>query len=90
MHSQASKFDNINIDLMEALPGQSQEDLQRSLEALAALSPEHVSVYSLILEEGTTLEKHLDDFPPLPDEDTERAMYWQSVRFLGVTRLPAV
>jgi len=80
--ARAAGFDNINIDLMEALPGQSQEDLQRSLEALAALSPEHVSVYSLILEEGTTLEKHLDDFPPLPDEDTERAMYWQSVRFL--------
>ncbi len=75
-------FTNINIDLMEALPGQDLCSLQKNIEALLALSPEHVSVYSLILEDGTYLAEHLPEFPPLPDEDTERAMYWHSVRFL--------
>ena len=75
-------FDNINIDLMEALPGQDIRSLQKNLEALTALSPEHVSVYSLILEDGTYLAEHLPEFPPLPGEDAERAMYWHSVRFL--------
>ena len=70
-------FENINVDLMLALPGQSLEDLKESANKVINLQPEHISIYSLILEEGTKLydmveEKSCD----LPDEDTERKMYW--------------
>lgn len=70
-------FKNINVDLMFGLPGQTVQDLKLSLENILKLSPEHISVYSLILEEGTKLydlvkEKKVD----LPYEDTERNMYW--------------
>ena len=75
-------FSNINLDLMEALPGQTPAQLKRNLETLTALAPEHISVYSLILEEGTYLANHLKDYPPLPDDNTEREMYWMSVHFL--------
>ena len=46
-------FDNINIDLMSALPGQTTESWRRTLERVLALRPEHISAYSLIIEEGT-------------------------------------
>lgn len=46
-------FDNINVDLMSALPGQSEESWQETLEKIVALEPEHISAYSLIIEEGT-------------------------------------
>lgn len=70
-------FKNINVDLMFGLPGQTVQDLKFSLENTIKLSPEHISVYSLILEEGTKLydlvkENKVD----LPYEDTERNMYW--------------
>ena len=46
-------FDNINVDLMFAIPGQSYEGWVRNLRTVAALAPEHISAYSLIIEEGT-------------------------------------
>lgn len=46
-------FENINIDLMSALPGQSMESFEETLRAVIALQPEHISAYSLIIEEGT-------------------------------------
>ena len=46
-------FDNINVDVMSALPGQTPESFRQTLEAVAGLSPEHISAYSLIIEEGT-------------------------------------
>ncbi len=46
-------FDNINVDLMSGLPGQSEEDWQQCLRTIAGLGPEHISAYSLIIEEGT-------------------------------------
>jgi len=70
-------FENINIDLMIGLPGQTIEDINESLEKISKLKPEHISVYSLILEEGTNLEKQLEEGKiELPDEETERNMYW--------------
>ncbi|MDE6214288.1 MAG: radical SAM protein, partial [Lachnospiraceae bacterium] len=48
-------FQNINIDLMAGLPGQSVDSYRRTLERVTALEPEHISAYSLILEEGTPL-----------------------------------
>ena len=73
--ARAAGFDNINIDLMSALPGQTFESFLHTLDTVLALKPEHISMYSLILEEGTVLYEHLDRYPALPDEDTERQMY---------------
>ncbi|MGN0250469.1 MAG: radical SAM family heme chaperone HemW [Oliverpabstia sp.] len=65
-------FDNINVDLMSGLPEQTCENWESSLRMTAELGPEHISAYSLIIEEGTPFaERNL----LLPDEDTERKMY---------------
>lgn len=70
-------FKNINIDLMIGLPSQSIQDLKESLEKVIELNPEHISVYSLILEEGTKLNEMVNDgLVLLPEEDKERNMYW--------------
>ena len=70
-------FKNINIDLMIGLPGQRISDLKDSLEKVVKLKPKHISVYSLIVEEGTPiLEKIQKGELELPDEETERNMYW--------------
>ena len=66
-------FKNINLDLMFALPGQSLADLDKSLDTAVFLDPEHLSAYSLILEEGSKLFK--ESGLSLPDDDTDRDMY---------------
>lgn len=71
-------FKNINVDLMLALPNQTLEDINESLQNVISIQPEHISVYSLILEEGTILEKLVNQNKvQLPSEDEERKMYWQ-------------
>lgn len=70
-------FNNINIDLMIGLPNQSIKDLKESLEKIIKLNPNHISVYSLIIEDGTPISKLLDEEKiKLPDEEIERQMYW--------------
>lgn len=70
-------FKNINVDLMLGLPNQTIEDLRSSLEKILKLGPEHISVYSLILEEETKLYNLVNDgILQLPDEEYERQMYW--------------
>jgi len=115
-------FTNINVDLMSALPGQTLESWTDTLKKVAELDPEHISAYSLIIEEGTpfyarygesegkepllcgrpgltapgatvdedgTIEAKADaadlmaDWPDLPDEDTERAMYDATAEILS-------
>lgn len=72
-------FDNINIDLMSAIPDQTCEGWIRNLRTVAALAPEHISAYSLIVEEGTTFaSRELN----LPDEDTEYRMYEDTAAIL--------
>ena len=78
-------FTNINIDLMSALPGQTVESWLTTLKKVAALEPEHISAYSLIIEEGTPFfEQYGDDRGEgiLPDEDSEREMYHQTKKVL--------
>ena len=71
-------FENINVDIMLSTPGQSMESVKRTLEKVKELKPEHVSAYSLIVEEGTPFyDMELD----LPDEDTEREIYRYAVEF---------
>ena len=73
-------FRNINVDLMFAIPGQTRESWMESLHETASLGPEHISAYSLILEEGTPLAARKDLV--LPDEDTEYQMYDDTERIL--------
>lgn len=68
-------FQNINIDVMMGLPNQTKESYLNGLEKILALSPEHISSYSLIVEEKTPLYDREDLLKLLPDEDTEREMY---------------
>lgn len=70
-------FQNINVDLMIGLPNQRIANIKESLNKIIKLNPEHISVYSLILEEGTKLYKeHEENKIELPDEEQERNMYW--------------
>lgn len=70
-------FENINVDLMLGLPNQTIKDLKDSLEKVIRLGATHISVYSLIVEEGTVISKLLDEEKiELPSEETEREMYW--------------
>lgn len=69
-------FRNVNIDLMSSLPGQSIERYCRGVEKVTKLSPEHISAYSLIVEEGTPFyEKYNSERNLFPDEQTDREMY---------------
>lgn len=73
-HAREVGFSNINIDLMSALPGQGIQSWVQTLEKVSTLQPEHISAYSLMIEEGTHLYDRLDEYPTLPDEDEERLM----------------
>ena len=78
-------FDNLNVDLMSALPGQRLETWQDTLQKVCALDPEHISAYSLIIEEDTPYaDRYMEDeklrekgeIPrELPSEEEERRMY---------------
>lgn len=81
-YDQARKagYDNINVDLMSGIPGQDQKSWQQTLLRVARLGPEHISAYSLIVEEGTPFaQMDLD----LPGEDEERDMYEVTAAILG-------
>ncbi len=79
-------FDNINVDLMIGLPNQKVSHIKNSLEKIVGLKPvepEHISVYSLIVEDNTPIEKMLNTGKlKLPDEEIERNMYWYVKNFL--------
>ncbi|MBQ8857545.1 MAG: oxygen-independent coproporphyrinogen III oxidase [Lachnospiraceae bacterium] len=77
-------FDNINVDLMSALPGQTVETWKRTMERVTALNPEHISAYSLIIEEGTPFYDAYSEHPELlPSEEDERTMYYETKSFLA-------
>ena len=70
-------FENSNVDLMLGLPNQTIQDLKKSLQEVIALNPNHISTYSLIIEEGTPIAKKIEKGElVLPDEEIERQMYW--------------
>ena len=74
-------FRNINVDLMSGLPGQSLTSWEETLKKVAALETEHISAYSLIVEEGTPFYAVQDQLE-LPDEETERLMYERTAEIL--------
>ena len=70
-------FDNVNVDLMIGFPNQTIEDIKRSLEVVIQLHPAHISVYSLIVEEGTVMARKIEKHQLQEmDEELERNMYW--------------
>lgn len=76
-------FDNINVDIMLALPNQDIIQLDETLKNVIKLNPEHISCYSLIIEEKTPFYKlYKENKLQLPDEDEEREMYWEAVNIL--------
>lgn len=80
-----AEFDNINVDLMLGLPNQTINDLKQSLEKIVNLktAPNHISVYSLIVEEGTKIEKRIIDGELLlPEEEEERNQYKYTKSYL--------
>lgn len=78
-------FKNINVDLMIGVPNQTIKDLNESLQKVISLEPqpEHISVYSLIVEENTVMEQKIKKGElKLPDEELERHEYWYMKDFL--------
>lgn len=76
-------FDNINVDVIFGLPEQTLKDFKDTLEYLANISPEHISAYSLSIEEETPFyNMYKKGRLRLPNEDEERAMYHEAVDFL--------
>ena len=79
-------FSNLNVDLMSALPGQTMDGWMETLKRTAAQEPEHISAYSLIIEEGTPFYERYGGKKGealLPDEDTDRDMYHKTREFLA-------
>lgn len=77
-------FKNINIDLMYGLPNQDLEDWESTLNQAVELQPEHVSAYSLKIEEGTAFHKLFDEGKlSLPDDEGDRAMYHLGINMLN-------
>lgn len=69
-------FTNINVDLMSGLPGQTVQSWKNTLRKVLMLKPEHISAYSLIIEEGTPFyDRYHADQSAFPDEETDREMY---------------
>lgn len=76
-------FDNLNLDLMYALPGQTLADWRETLDEAVSLRPEHLSAYSLIVEPGTPLHADVErGAARLPDEDETMALQRETVRRL--------
>ena len=83
-------FTNVNVDLMSALPGQTCASWEKTLKKVLMLKPEHISAYSLIIEEGTPFYTYYGPKAnpleynrcPLPDEELERWMYYKTKEIL--------
>lgn len=71
-----SGFDNINLDIMFGLPDQTVEDMHQTVDEILELGPEHISAYSLKVEEGTPFDRLVDSGNlTLPSEEEDREMY---------------
>jgi oxygen-independent coproporphyrinogen-3 oxidase len=78
--ARAAGFDNVGIDLMFALPSQTEDGWEADLMKAVSFSPEHISCYSLSVEDGTSLSKQSG--LGLPDEETDRRMYRKAKEIL--------
>ena len=76
-------FDNVSLDLIYGLPGQTRADWAETLAKALVLHPEHISCYSLTLEEGTPMYENYNGSPLIPDDDTQADMYLYAVDTLS-------
>lgn len=80
-------FKNLNVDLISAIPGQTVKSWEKTLKKVLALRPEHISAYSLIIEEGTPFAaiygEGSEGAKALPDEDEERLIYRRTEELLN-------
>lgn len=82
--AQAAGFDNINVDLIFGTPGETEDDLRRSLADVISLGVQHVSAYALIVEDGTRLARRISrGETPAPDDDVQADRYELVDRMLG-------
>ncbi len=73
-------FSNISVDVMTAIPGQTEQMLAETLAKVTELNPEHVSAYSLMIERGTPFYERFGDIEgPVVGEENERKLYWMTV-----------
>lgn len=85
INARLADFSNISIDVMTGLPNQTEEILAKTLDNVIALYPEHVSTYSLIIEENTPFwEKYGHVEGPVVGEEQERKLYWSTVEKLKI------
>ena len=86
--ARAAGLNNLNLDLIFGIPGQTLSDWDETLDAALSLSPDHLSAYGLIPEEGTPLQRRLENGEAvLPDPDMEREMYDLAIRKLRAADL---
>ena len=86
--ARAAGFGQVSLDLIYGTPGESAEDWQRSLDVALACTPDHISAYSLIVEEGTRLARSVRAGEiPMPDEEDLADKYVQADETLGVAGL---
>ena len=78
-------FENISVDIMSGLPGQDTRTLVDTLTKVTELGPEHISVYSLQVEEGTPLYERKDLIDMIPDENMDRSMYAMTKKVLATS-----
>lgn len=74
-------FENLSVDLMSGIPGQTVESYLATVEAVAALAPAHISAYGLIVEEGTPFG-NMGERLELPDEEAAREMFFSGIEAL--------
>ena len=78
-----AKFQNLSLDLIYGLPGQTEEDWRETVEQVLALEPEHISAYGLKVEEGTPLCRRVEAGEVLPDDDVQADCYLWTVERLA-------
>ena len=84
----SSGIRNINLDLIFGIPGQTLSEWKETLDAALSLSPDHISAYGLIPEEGTPMFRMLENKEAeLPDPELERQMYDLAIRKLRTAGL---
>jgi len=82
-NSRQAGFDNISLDLIFGIPGQSLRNWQRTLQNVLALFPEHISAYNLKIEPDTPLHRDVASGYLLPcDEELELKMFWHGIEYL--------
>ncbi|MBQ9113150.1 MAG: radical SAM family heme chaperone HemW [Clostridia bacterium] len=80
--ARAAGFDNISADLMYGIPDQDMDSFRATMRYLTALSPEHISAYGLMIEQGTYFEKHAEELR-LADDDMQYEMYLACTEYLA-------